>query len=71
MQLRRDNAHLELRISAEELTALQNGLNEAIEALDEWEFPIRVGVETSEARRILRDLQDARKQLERETSSDP
>lgn len=65
MQLRQDDDHLVLEISPLDLSVLQNGLNEALEALDEWEFPIRVGVDVEDARRLLADLRAGRARLDR------
>lgn len=55
-----------LRISRRELTAINNGLNEALSALDERVFQTRMGVEVEEARSLLADFRELRVALDPE-----
>jgi hypothetical protein len=64
LQLRRaSDSHLLLELTDDELSVLQNGLNEALEALDGWEFTTRMGVDQTEALRIMSALRSARASL--------
>lgn len=57
MPLSEDNdSAVVLVASSLEVTALSNGLNEALEAIDDWEFETRVGISSSAARRLIEDL---------------
>ena len=42
--------------SPEELVFLSNAINEALEAVEEWEFPIRTGETRKRAKEILAQL---------------
>ena len=50
-------------LSREELSLLMNCINETLEALDDWDFPIRTGGEMTEAIGLQRALRAARDQL--------
>lgn len=39
-----------------ELVLLANSINEAMEAVDDWEFSTRLGAEISDARRLHNEL---------------
>lgn len=45
-----------LDLSARDLMTLHGGLREALEALDDWDFPIRMGVTAEEARSLMTRL---------------
>jgi hypothetical protein len=47
-----------LRLSRDELALLSGSVNEAIEAVKDWEFSIRLGAHKGAARRLRSDLQD-------------
>jgi hypothetical protein len=47
-----------LRLSRDELALLSGSVNEAIEAVKDWEFSIRLGADKGAARRLRSDLQD-------------
>ena len=57
MQLltKQDDA-LSLRFTREEVAVLCNALNEALEALDDWETEPRMGCTKEEAQRLLDEL---------------
>ena len=62
----RDQDHVTLELSRNELLLLNNALNEVCHGLSisEWEFPTRLGLERSHGVALLRqisDLSDARK----------
>lgn len=46
--------------------AFNNALNETLEAVADWEFHPRTGVERHEMKSILDDLRSGREQAERE-----
>ncbi|HEY8719024.1 hypothetical protein [Pengzhenrongella sp.] len=46
------------RLSEDELLLLANSVNEAIQAIKDWEFPIRLGVDKSAARKLRDGLQN-------------
>lgn len=48
-----------VRLSQRELLLLLNSINETLNAVDEWEFEIRVGVGPDEARDLHARLQQA------------
>jgi hypothetical protein len=50
----RDDDELVVGLTRDELLIINNCLNEACNAIDPWEFSIRVGVEVDEARSLLR-----------------
>ena len=43
---------------ADELAFLSNAINEALEAVEEWEFPIRTGETLERARQIQTQLSE-------------
>jgi hypothetical protein len=45
-----------LRLSRDELFLLSGSVNETIEAIKDWEFSIRLGVDKGAARRLRSDL---------------
>lgn len=64
MELRRtDQQRVNLELTDAELSTLRNGLNEALEALEDWEFGTRMGVEREEARRVRDELREAVERL--------
>lgn len=71
MKIRRSAEELFLlEVSQSELEALQAGLRETLEALDDWEFQTRTGIGREEMQAILRDLVAGRKSVGRTLSSD-
>lgn len=44
-------------VSRDELMGLGNGLNEALSAVEEWEFHSRMGIFPDEAKSLIRDIQ--------------
>lgn len=60
----------EAQLSDAELDAFQAALRETLEALEDWEFQTRTGLERDEMRAVLRDLIAARKSAREEPSSD-
>ncbi|MGB3410198.1 MAG: hypothetical protein WBA45_03295 [Microthrixaceae bacterium] len=60
MDLRRiDQQRVRMELTESELNVLRNGLSEALEALEDWEFSTRMGVERDEARRVRDELRSA------------
>ena len=53
-----------IALDLEEIVTVMNALNEAFEAVEDWEFSTRVGVEKSRAQEIWAELDDARSALE-------
>jgi len=45
-----------VRLTKHELVILNNSINESMEALEDWEYPIRVGASKHEARALLSEL---------------
>ncbi|WP_353112388.1 hypothetical protein [Microbacterium sp.] len=45
-------------VTRDDLVLLSNAVSEALEALEEWEFSIRVGASTAEARAMKAALKD-------------
>jgi hypothetical protein len=54
--------HFLIEASRDELVTLSNCVNETLEAIESWEFPIRVGASPEEGRRIMRLIQEALRQ---------
>jgi len=61
-----DGERVVLSLSRGDLLLLAGSVNEAIEAVEDWEFPTRLGVEKDEARalrselhRVISELPDA------------
>jgi hypothetical protein len=54
-RLAEDERFVVLTIS--ELAAFANGLNEALSAVDDWEFQTRVGITPDEAVTLIRSVQ--------------
>jgi hypothetical protein len=52
-----------LVLTRQELALLVGSANEALEAVEDWEFDTRLGVTKDEARRISRDVHDAYRSL--------
>ena len=48
-----------LEVSKDELGILSNALNESLACIEDWEYPIRMGVSCEEARRLLREVSRA------------
>lgn len=44
-------------VSRDELMGLSNGLNEALSAVEEWEFHSRMGILPGEAKSLINDIQ--------------
>ena len=63
MKLRRVEEQFELMLTETELNAVHSGLAETLEALQDWEFQTRTGMEREEMRTVLRSLRDARDTL--------
>jgi hypothetical protein len=49
-------AQIVLRLTRAELLLLAGSLNEAIEAVDDWEFHIRLGADKADARKLRTEL---------------
>lgn len=65
MELRRiDQQHVQMDLTETELNVLRNGLSEALEALEDWEFSTRMGVERDEARQVRDALRVAVRRME-------
>jgi hypothetical protein len=45
-----------LRVTRAELLLLAGSVNEAMEALEDWEFPIRIGADMEDARVLRSEL---------------
>jgi hypothetical protein len=45
-----------LTLTRDELLLLRGSVNEVIEAVEDWEFPIRLGVDKSKARALRAEL---------------
>ena len=54
--LEQSSATATLRFQKQEIILLANALNETLEAIEEWEVPIRVGAETAEVQQLHREL---------------
>lgn len=66
MELIGDREQVVLSLSRDELLLLAGSINEAIEAVEDWEFPTRLGAEKDQARalrgelrRVISELPDA------------
>lgn len=59
MNARVDGDDVILTISRDQLALLANCMNEAMEAVEDWEFSTRLGVDKSVARALARDLGEA------------
>ena len=44
---------VQVRLTVDEVVAISNAINEALESLEEWEFHVRMGVARSEAEGLL------------------
>ncbi len=51
-----DDGNFALELTESELEAVQSGLRETLEALEDWEFETRTGFTREEMRSILSDL---------------
>lgn len=51
-----DGGQVTLTLSRSELGLLLGSFNEAIEAVEDWEFSTRLGVDMAEARRVRGEL---------------
>ncbi len=61
-----DGSEVTVRLERDELLAVNNALNEVLhgpDAIEDWEFHMRMGVEPSEARALLRVIGDAFERL--------
>jgi hypothetical protein len=56
--LRVEGGRVHIELSADEMVALINGLNEASEAISEHEFATRMGVEPGEVRALMAELKE-------------
>lgn len=52
------SAQVVLHLTRAELLLLAGSVNEAIDAVEDWEFPIRVGAEKAAARALRSELGD-------------
>jgi len=59
-----DNDEVKLTLSRPQLYLLAGAVNEAIEAVDEWEFSTRLGASKADARQLRTDLRLAIAKLE-------
>lgn len=48
--------HVVLALSRDELLLLAGSVNEALEAVEDWEFETRLGADKDAARRVRNDL---------------
>ena len=64
MKLRRTERLFTLELSEHELNAFHSGLAETLEALADWEFQTRTGIEREEMEAVLGELRAARQSLE-------
>ncbi|MCP3854758.1 MAG: hypothetical protein GY698_08495 [Actinomycetia bacterium] len=55
-----DENRLAIEVSVDELNMLPGGLREALEALDDWEFSTRMGVEPVQVEELAGALRAAR-----------
>ncbi|GBE24030.1 hypothetical protein BMS3Bbin02_00295 [bacterium BMS3Bbin02] len=62
--LRLDNGLLQLELTGDQLAAFSNGLNEALNAVEDWEFRTRLGVDRDAARGWLSELRVLERQVE-------
>lgn len=51
-----DNNHVLVAMTREELILIAGALNEALEAVDDWEFGTRLGVPSRAARQLKSDV---------------
>jgi hypothetical protein len=58
MRLVDDATPLIVETTRDELRLIASAIGEALEALDDWEVPIRMGFEVSEVRGLLREVKD-------------
>ena len=63
MKISKQDGQYHLTLSARELVTIKQGLNEALEALDEDEFPARFGIPSSEVEALLRQMTKAYREL--------
>lgn len=56
VELSQDGEQVVLFLSRDELLLLASSVNEAIEAVEDWEFPTRLGVQKDEARALRSSL---------------
>jgi hypothetical protein len=54
-----DGKSLQVEISRDELCILVNALNETLNAIPDWEFQTRTGVEMDDFRRLIKELDAA------------
>jgi hypothetical protein len=53
-----------ISVSSDELTAINNALNESLELIEDWEFSIRMGVSKKEVETLLTEFRDVRRSAE-------
>jgi hypothetical protein len=58
VEVRVDGDRVTLTLSREQLLLLAGSVNEAIEAVEDWEFSTRLGAEKDDARRLRAELGD-------------
>jgi hypothetical protein len=58
-----DKDHALLSLSSDDLALLCQAINESIEALDDWDYPIRMGFSIEEARALQDQLLSVSRQL--------
>ena len=56
VELSQDGEQVVLSLTREELLLLAGSVNEAIEAVEDWEFSTRLGVQKDEARALRSSL---------------
>ena len=63
MRLRRIDEQFELLLTEGELDAIHSGLAETLQALEDWEFHTRTGMQRAEMKAVLQELLEARRAL--------
>ena len=54
--VKRKNTSMTLEVSEREVRIFSSALNETFEAVEEWEFSSRIGVDVNEAKRVQQEL---------------
>jgi hypothetical protein len=54
----KDHGSVLVRLTKQDLIILANAINEAQEAIEDWELPTRVGSEPAEVEELRRQLSD-------------
>ena len=61
-----DNAHITVELDAEQLRLLVSALRETLEALDPWEFEIRMGFTRQEVVSMMDALRESQRNIDPE-----